>query len=133
MNTERLGILHQLDCVFATLDEKKKNASNSEPKIGKLPFCCLTQCSKWKLQKGAIVVIISSKVNFSWLLSQDMRKSTLVGYFEYLFMLWTISKLRSVLISPCEKNPDVWHTKKTIAFPLLHIFPKFYCNNAIMQ
>ena len=24
MNTERLGILHQLDCVFATLDEKKK-------------------------------------------------------------------------------------------------------------
>ena len=30
----------------------------------------------------------STKVNFSWLLSQDMRKSTLAGYFEYLFMLW---------------------------------------------
>ena len=38
-----------------------------------------------------------------------------------------------ILISSCEKNPDVWHIKKTIAFPLLHIFPKFYCNNAIMQ
>ena len=76
---------------------KEKNASNSEPKIGKLPFCCLTQCSKWKLQKGAIVVIIS-KVHFSWRSSQDVRKSTLAGYFEKLFMLWTISKRKHINI-----------------------------------
>ena len=34
------------------------------------------------------------KVNFSWLSSQDVWKSTLAaGYFEYLFMLWTVSKI----------------------------------------
>ena len=58
-------------------------------------------------------------------MSQELRKSTLVGYFEYLFMLWTISKRKKYILITQYFDFILWKKFRCLAYH------KYYCISII--